>query len=235
MAMLNNQRIYLQVYNGVCRPTNTLDTPTWKTIGIRVQIWCCDMIDIIIPKSPNILDMICILILKYQASWYEWYRIYILLSPSFPNIWDISLYNRKYLGYLGISWDIYIKKKKHIKPIPAARRLTDLRTYHLRKKKTSTSNSPWDWGGSLFSHKPDCFYHHVAVKIVIQTGWRLWSRASRNIRFSPMGIAYNGIFLRCLQSHLVDINMSLKNPVARIRCLKKDSFTHFASVNLVWM
>lgn len=43
---------------------------------------------------------------------------------TIESIWDIQ-------GYLGI----FTFKKKHIKPIPAARRLTDLRTYHLRKKK----------------------------------------------------------------------------------------------------
>jgi hypothetical protein len=160
---------------------------------------------------------------------------YIFCFPIFPQYLRHQSLQSKVFG---ISRDIlgYLHLKKNISNLSP--QLGVWRTFvHItsEKKKTSTSNSPWDWGGSLFSHKPDCFYHHVAVKIVIQTGWRLWSRASRNIRFSPMGIAYNGIFLRCLQSHLVDINMSLKNPVARIRCLKKDSFTHFASVNLVWM
>ena len=152
--------------------------------------------------------------------------IYIFCFPQYlrhqslqSKVFGIS---RDILGYLHL-------KKKHIKPIPAALRLTDLRTYHLRKKKKQAHQTVHGIEGVLyFQTNPIVFTIMLQWKLfAIQTGWRLWSRASRNIRFSPMGIAYNGIFLRCLQSHLVDIN--------RIRCLKKDSFTHFASVNLVWM
>ena len=171
--------------------------------------------------------MICILILKYQASWYEWYRIYIYIFCFPQYLRHQSLQSKVF----GISRDIlgYLHLKKNISNLSP--QLCVWRTFvHITsgKKKQAHQTVHGIEGVLYFQTNPIVFTIMLQWKLfAIQTGWRLWSRASRNIRFSPMGIAYNGIFLRCLQSHLVDIN--------RIRCLKKDSFTHFASVNLVWM
>ena len=73
-----------------------------------------------------------------------------------------DIYSRDILGYLH-------KKKKHIKPIPAASRLTDLRTYHLRKKNKKQAHQTVHGifrGFSIFRQTPLFLPSCVAVKIL---------------------------------------------------------------------